>query len=214
MTGKKERDISAADFLPHPPTLPKMQKAVQKCQGCPLYKDATQAVFGEGNADASFFFIGEQPGDVEDKQGRPFVGPAGRVLYEALAAAGIDRDDCYVTNAVKHFRYEWRGKRRIHSKPRRIEVVSCLPWLIEEMNQIEPKVIVCLGATAAQALLGASFKVTKHRGKLIPFGDDQFILPTVHPSSILRARTDDDRHRQMKEFIDDLKVLDDFVQRR
>src|SRR5438552_15976417 len=158
---------SAIDYLPARRTLPALNRAVQDCQGCDLYRDATQAVFGEGPARAPVMFVGEQPGDQEDRQGRPFVGGAGRMLDQALEEAGIDRKRVYVTNAVKHFKFEERGKRRIHKKPRASEVKACNPWLEAEMAVLKPHVIVCLGATATQAVLGNAYRLTKERGKFV-----------------------------------------------
>ena len=157
--------ISAADFLPERKTLPSLRDAAQQCKGCDLWKRGTQAVFGEGRVGSEVMLVGEQPGDQEDLQGRPFVGPAGRILDKALDAAGIDRDDVYVTNAVKHFKWEPRGKRRIHKKPSGMEIAACRPWFDEEVKVVRPRVIVCMGATAAQALLGRDFKVTQEREK-------------------------------------------------
>jgi DNA polymerase len=202
----KALTTSAADFLPQRKTLPSLRAAVQQCKGCDLWQRGTQAVFGEGKPGAEVMLVGEQPGDQEDLQGRPFVGPAGRVLDKALAAAGIDRDDVYVTNVVKHFKWEPRGKRRIHKKPSGMQIAACRPWFDEEVRAVGPKVIVCMGATAAQALLGPKFKVTQSRGKVIPGGKIP-IIATVHPSSILRAPDDDTRHAEMAAFIDDLRVV-------
>jgi DNA polymerase len=207
----KPLPISAADFLPVRKTLPSLREAVQGCRGCDLWKRGTQAVFGEGRIGAEVMMVGEQPGDQEDLQGRPFVGPAGRVLDKALEAAGIERDDVYVTNAVKHFKWEPRGKRRIHKKPSGMQIAACRPWFDEEVKAVKPKVIVCLGATAAQALLGRDFKVTNSRGKLISTGNIP-IIATVHPSSILRAPDDDSRHAEMARFIDDLRVVASQIQ--
>ena len=197
---------SAADFLPERRTLPSLREAAQRCKGCDLWKRGTQTVFGEGMAGAEVMFVGEQPGNDEDLQGHPFVGPAGRVLDKALEAAGIDRDDVYVTNAVKHFKWEPRGKRRIHKKPNGMQIAACRPWFDEEVKAVKPRVIVCLGATAAQALLGSNFKVTQQRGRVISTGDIP-IIATVHPSSILRAPDDDSRHAEMARFIEDLRVV-------
>lgn len=202
----KKLTTSAADFLPARRTLPALREAVQDCRGCDLWKRGTQAVFGEGKPGAEVMLVGEQPGDQEDLQGRPFVGPAGRVLDKALTAAGIDRDDVYVTNAVKHFKWEPRGNRRIHKKPNGMEIAACRPWFDEEVKALKPSVIVCLGATAAQALLGRDFKVTKHRGEVISHGEIP-IIATVHPSSILRAPDDQTRHEEMAHFIEDLRVV-------
>jgi uracil-DNA glycosylase len=198
--------ISAADFLPQRKTLPALREAARGCRGCDLWQRGTQTVFGEGRTGAEVMLVGEQPGNDEDLQGRPFVGPAGRVLDKALAAAGIDREDVYVTNAVKHFKWEPRGKRRIHKKPNGMQIAACRPWFDEEVKAVHPKVIVCLGATAAQALLGKDFRVTQDRGKLIETGAVP-IIATVHPSSILRAPDDESRHQEMARFIDDLRVV-------
>ena len=203
---------SAADFVPEKRTLPVLRTAVQGCRGCDLYQHATQAVFGEGAVGAEVMLVGEQPGDQEDLQGRPFVGPAGKILDKALAEAGIDREDVYVTNAVKHFKWEPRGKRRIHKKPSGMQIAACRPWFEAEVEAVKPKIIVCLGATAAQALLGSQFKVTKERGKVI-LGTRIPILATVHPSSILRAPDSEARHRELASFIADLRVVAQQLQR-
>jgi DNA polymerase len=198
---------SAADFLPKKKDLDHLRDASKKCKGCELYKNATQTVFGEGDSNARVMLIGEQPGDVEDKEGKPFVGPAGKLLYKALESAGLDPEICYVTNAVKHFKYEWKGKRRLHSKPRRIEVLACMPWLEAEIADVKPDVIVCLGATAAQALMGTKFRLTQHRGEFLDSNYAKYVLATVHPSSILRAPDDETRHEEMDRFVDDLKLI-------
>lgn len=203
---KKALAISAADFLPPKLDLPALQQASKRCRGCDLYKVGTQTVFGEGASSAQVIFVGEQPGDKEDLTGKPFVGPAGALLDKALVAAGIDRDKVYVTNAVKHFKWEPRGKRRIHKKPNSIEIAACRPWLDAEIKVLRPEVIVCLGATAAQALLGGTFRVTHRRGEIIQL-DGQRYLATVHPSSILRAPDEQSRHEEMARFIADLKQL-------
>jgi uracil-DNA glycosylase len=202
----KQLTTSAADFLPARKTLPALRDAARGCRGCDLWQLGTQTVFGEGKPGAEVMLVGEQPGNEEDLQGRPFVGPAGKVLDKALAAAGIDRDDVYVTNAVKHFKWEPRGKRRIHKKPNGMQVAACRPWFDEEVNAVHAKVIVCLGATAAQALLGRHFRVTQDRGKVIST-EAVPIIATVHPSSILRAPDDESRHHEMARFIDDLRVV-------
>jgi DNA polymerase len=176
-----------------------------------LWENGTQTVFGEGAQHARVLFVGEQPGDKEDLAGKPFVGPAGGILNEALAEAGIDRKQTYVTNAVKHFKWEPRGKRRIHKKPNSIEIAACRPWLDAEIAVVRPEVVVCLGATAAHALLGRTFRVTQQRGKLLPFVGEIQALATVHPSSILRAPDDDARHREMQLFIQDLRVVAKFI---
>jgi DNA polymerase len=164
---KSPAQRSAAKYLPKAQSIASLRKAAARCRGCDLYKDATQTVFGEGPARAKVMFVGEQPGDSEDKEGHPFVGPAGKLFRKALGQAGIAASDSYITNAVKHFKFVWRGKRRIHQKPKRTEVIACRPWLEAEIEEVRPRVIVALGATAAQALLGPSFKLTHHRGKFI-----------------------------------------------
>ena len=188
--------------------LERLRRDAADCRACPLWQTGTQTVFGEGAASAQVVFVGEQPGDQEDKQGRPFVGPAGRVLDEAFELAGIDRSTTYVTNAVKHFKWTARGKRRIHAKPSWSEIAACHPWLQSELEAIEPTVVVCLGATAAQSLLGKSFRVTKQRGEAIasaPLAD--WIVATIHPSAILRSRDDGSRHAEREAFVADLKVV-------
>jgi uracil-DNA glycosylase family protein len=197
---------SAADFIPARPTLKTAREASKGCRGCDLWKIGTQTVFGEGPRGATLMLIGEQPGDAEDLSGHPFVGPAGKLLDRALADAGIDRTAVYVTNAVKHFKWEPRGKRRIHKKPRASEVGACRPWLDTEIALVKPRVIVCLGATAAQALLGSAFKVTQHRGAIVPSSLAARVLATVHPSSILRAPDDEARREELKRFTDDLRA--------
>lgn len=203
----KDAIPTAAPFVPPRPTLPKLREAAAGCKGCDLWKLGTQTVFGEGAPHARVIFVGEQPGDQEDKAGKPFVGPAGRILDKALIEAGIDRKEVYVTNAVKHFKWEPRGKRRIHKKPNQLEINACRPWLEAEVAVLKPLVIVCLGATAAQSLLGKSFKVTQRRGELIPHDLAHYVVATVHPSSILRAPDEDRRHDEMGRFIDDLKQV-------
>ena len=198
---------SAADFLPAERTLPAMAEAAQGCRGCDLYANATQAVFGQGRPGADVMLIGEQPGDREDREGAPFVGPAGKLLDTALEQAGIDRDEVYVTNAVKHFKWEPRGKRRIHKKPNTEEIRACNPWLQAELSVVKPKVIVCLGATAAQAVIGRGFKVTQHRGEFVDTPLEPLVTATVHPSSILRAQDDGTRHSEMEAFVRDLRTV-------
>jgi uracil-DNA glycosylase len=183
-----------------------LREAAEDCRGCDLYEHATQTVFGEGPRAARIMLVGEQPGDMEDRMGRPFVGPAGRLLHEAMREAGMAERDVYVTNAVKHFKYVERGKRRIHAKPKRIEVLSCRPWLEAEIRAVKPEVIVTLGATAAGSLLGPSFRLTKHRGRIIRSPWAPKLLATVHPSSILRAPDDETRHREMGSFVRDLRL--------
>jgi DNA polymerase len=196
---------SAADFIPPNPTLQKDRQAAAGCRGCELYIDATQTVFGEGATPADLMFVGEQPGDQEDRAGRPFVGPAGRLLDEALDAAGIERDTVYVTNAVKHFRFVRNAliKRRLHKKPSAAQVRACTPWLREEIRLVRPKLVVALGSTAAQALLGNGFKVTRHRGEVVSSEWAGPVLATVHPSSILRA-PEEYRADAKREFFEDV----------
>jgi uracil-DNA glycosylase len=201
---------SAADFLPDEVTLPSLGEAARDCKGCHLWQVGTQTVFGEGSADAEAMFVGEQPGDQEDKLGRPFVGPAGRLLDEALEAAGIDRSVTYVTNAVKHFKWQARGKRRIHQKPNWTEMTACRPWLEAELDVVQPRVLVLLGATAAQSLLGRDFRVTQHRGQLVPSELAEAVTATVHPSSILRGEPEE-RDRNFEAFVDDLRVVADLL---
>jgi DNA polymerase len=194
------------DFLPLQKDLFSLAKAAQSCRGCSLYLRATQTVFGEGNATARVVAVGEQPGDVEDQQGRPFVGPAGRVLDKALAQAGLDRASVYVTNAVKHFSFEERGKRRIHKKPRQSEVRACRPWLENELEAIRPDVLLLLGATAAQAIFGPTFRVSQERGQPIKSTLAPVVIATVHPSSILRAPDDAAREQAFQGLVADLRV--------
>jgi uracil-DNA glycosylase family protein len=197
---------SAAEFIPDRPTLAKAREAATDCRGCHLWKLGTQTVFGEGAKRAELMLVGEQPGNEEDLAGHPFVGPAGKLLDRALVDAGIDRAVVYVTNVVKHFKWEPRGKRRIHKKPNAAEIAACRPWLDTEIALVKPRVIVCLGATAAQALLGRQFRVTAHRGAFVPSPLASFVLATVHPSSILRAPDDEARHREMTQFTNDLRT--------
>jgi uracil-DNA glycosylase family protein len=201
----KRPQITAAPLVPPKPTIPKLQSAAADCKACDLWKLGTQTVFGEGSSKAKVMLVGEQPGDQEDIQGRPFVGPAGRILDKALEEAGIDRNEVYVTNAVKHFKWEPRGKRRIHKKPNSMEITACKPWIEAEIQVVKPEVIVCLGATAAQALLGRQFKVSTQRGQWIESPLAPFVMATVHPSSLLRAPDDETRQRETARFIADLK---------
>src|ERR1700722_18919414 len=193
------------DLIPTKASLDELRQAAKSCKNCDLWKLGTQTVFGEGAAHSKLMLVGEQPGDQEDQSGKPFVGPAGKLLDTALADAGIDRKTVYVTNAVKHFKWEPRGKRRIHKKPNAVEIAACRPWLDAEIAAMRPKVIVCLGATAAQSLLGRDFRVTQHRGELIPSTLAASLMATVHPSSILRAPDEETRHAEMKRFVADLK---------
>ena len=185
-------------------SLRSLQTAAKGCHACDLWRKGTQTVFGEGQTDADVMLIGEQPGNEEDLAGHPFVGPAGRILSHALEEAGIDRGRTYITNVVKHFKWEPRGKRRIHAKPNSREIGACRPWLEAELKVVHPRAIVCLGATAAQALLGSSFKVTKHRGEFVESPLAPLVTATVHPSSILREPDSDARHQAMRDFIRDL----------
>ena len=204
---RKKPTHSAAELIPDRPTVDKVRAAAKDCQACDLWLRGTQTVFGEGGKKAELMFVGEQPGNEEDLSGHPFVGPAGKLLDRALVDAGIDRTAVYVTNVVKHFKWEPRGKRRIHKKPNAGEIAACRPWLDTEIALVQPRAIVCLGATAAQALLGRQFKVTAHRGEFIASPLAPLVLATVHPSSILRAPDDESRHREMKQFTDDLKTV-------
>lgn len=215
-----DAEQSAASFVPDDRTLPVLQKAVQHCRGCDLYQNATQAVFGEletgtkaKKPKVAIMMIGEQPGDQEDKQGRPFVGPAGKLLDKCLEESDIDRRKVYVTNTVKHFRWAPRGKLRIHKKPSMKEIHACRPWLEAELETVRPELIVCLGATAAQSLLGSGFKITKSHGEVQQAEGFPPIIATLHPSAILRARTDEDRDRDTKIFLDDLRRVTDFLKK-
>ena len=202
----------AEEYVPAGAGIQKLRTAVHDCRGCDLYRDATQAVFGEGPADASVVVVGEVPGDQEDRQGHPFVGPAGKLLDRALIEAGFDRDSIYVTNAVKHFRFTERGKRRIHKKPGRTEVVACRPWLLAELDAIGPDLVVFLGAVAAQSLLGTGFRVTKDRGTVLDLPDrPERAVATVHPSSVLRS---DDREAAYQGLVADLKAAVAVVRER
>jgi uracil-DNA glycosylase len=196
----------AAEFLPARKTLPALREALQGCRGCDLYRHATQAVAGDGPASAAIVFIGEQPGDEEDHRGRPFVGPAGRLFDRALDEAGIDRSQVYITNAVKHFKFEERGKRRIHKKPSVSEARACQPWLEAEIAAIKPEIIVCLGATAAQSVFGRDYRVTKERGIFVNHPWAGHATSTVHPSAILRAPSEQRAHEYLL-FVDDLKKV-------
>ena len=206
---------SAADFIPPRPTLARLREASRSCRGCDLWVDATQTVFGEGAASAAAVFVGEQPGDQEDRAGRPFVGPAGRLFDEALESAGIDRDTVYVTNAVKHFKFVRQElvKRRLHKKPNAAQVRACNPWLREEIRLVKPAAVVALGSTAAQALLGNQFRVTRHRGEVVVSEWAGPVIPTVHPSSVLRAPGElrDDARR---EFFRDIAKVADYIRGR
>jgi uracil-DNA glycosylase family protein len=204
---KKPATSSARDFLPEAHTVETLRQAAQSCKGCDLYKNATQTVFGEGPQKASVVFVGEQPGDQEDRQGHPFVGPAGRLLDKALADAGIPREQVYVTNAVKHFKWIWRGKRRLHQKPAIRQVTACKPWLEAELESVRPKIVICLGATATQAVLGKSVSITKERGKFIDSSSGLLTFITIHPSAIYRQREKDQQEKEYRRFAEELKLV-------
>jgi uracil-DNA glycosylase family protein len=197
----------ATPFLPEKKTLTTLREAAAGCRGCHLWRGATQTVFGEGLKRSRVMLVGEQPGDVEDRKNRPFVGPAGRELDRGLEKAGIAREDAYVTNVVKHFKFEERGRRRIHQTPKRFEVEACKPWLMEELRVVEPDAVVLLGATAAKALLGSSFRLTHHRGELLDLDLAPIVTATIHPSAILRAQDDAAREEQRRSFAADLGVV-------
>ena len=202
---------TAAEYLPQRLSLTSLRKATAECKACPLWRTATQTVFGEGSKRSDLMLVGEQPGDREDLAGRPFVGPAGRLLDEALEEAGIDRTRAYLTNVVKHFKWQARGKRRIHAKPAWSEIAACRPWLDAELALVQPNVLLCLGATAAQALLGRNFRVTRERGRPVDSDLAPHVLATIHPSAILRADKEN-REREWAAFVDDLKVVASLLQ--
>jgi len=197
---------SAADFLPERLSLTSLREAAAGCKGCHLWQVGTQTVFGAGAREAEVMFVGEQPGDYEDRAGKPFVGPAGRLLDEALVEAGIDRSTTYVTNAVKHFKWQARGKRRIHQKPNWAEMTACRPWLEAEVAVVQPRVLVLLGATAAQSLLGRQFRVTQNRGQLVESDLAEAVTATIHPSAILRGEPEQ-RETEFAAFVDDMKFV-------
>jgi len=201
-----EAGQSAAEFIPNSKSLPTLAKACDGCRGCPLYCNATQAVFGAGPKTAPLMFVGEQPGDQEDRAGQPFVGPSGKLLDEALAAAKIDRSLAYVTNAVKHFKWQPSGKRRLHAKPSAREIAACRPWLEREIQIIHPQLIVCLGATAAQSLMGSKFRLTQHRGEVIKTAWAPSLIATVHPSAVLRSPDADAREQAREAFFHDIAI--------
>ena len=201
--------MTAAEFLPQRRTLTALREAAATCRGCSLYRNATQTVFGQGRASAEVVLVGEQPGDQEDRRGKPFVGPAGRILDEALEDAGIDRADVYITNVVKHFKFQPRGKRRIHKRPAAAEIAACHPWLEAELQAVKPTALVALGATAAQDLFGRSFRVTKQRGRPLDSDLAPLVMASVHPSSILRAPDDESRREEFGLFVADLRALAD-----
>ncbi|MDQ3622189.1 MAG: UdgX family uracil-DNA binding protein [Verrucomicrobiota bacterium] len=198
---------SSGASVPEGANLEQLRAAAAGCRACPLWKSGTQTVFGEGSGHARVMLVGEQPGDQEDLAGRPFVGPAGKLLDRALEAAGIPRQRTYVTNVVKHFKWEPRGKRRLHKKPNELEIAACRPWVEAEIAVLQPRVLICLGATAAQALLGKAFRVTLQRGQLIPSPWAPVVMATVHPSSILRAPDPTAREEELAKFIADLKLV-------
>ena len=198
---------SAAAYVPDSPTLDRLRDASAGCRGCHLWERATQTVFGEGGKNATLMLVGEQPGDQEDLAGKPFVGPAGKLLDRALDDAAIDREAAYVTNIVKHFKWEPRGKRRIHAKPTWSEMVACRPWLDAEIALVEPRVLVCLGATAAQAVIGRDFRVSRQRGELVDSPLAPYVTATIHPSAILRQRDEESRRAEFDAFVDDLRKV-------
>ena len=202
-----KKQSSAAPFVPRTTSVKTLSAAAHGCRGCDLYKTATQVVFGAGPKRARVMFVGEQPGDQEDRQGEPFVGPAGALLDKALVDAGIPRDQVYVTNAVKHFKWEPRGKRRIHKKPRASEVTACRPWLEAELRAVRPEIVVCLGATAAQSLLGATFRLMRERGQVVSSPIAPRVVATIHPSSVLRAPDSEGRRAAYGMLVSDLKVV-------
>ena len=208
---RREVYPTARPFLPPTLSLPALVKAARRCEGCDLYRNATQTVFGAGAKDAKLLLVGEQPGDQEDRAGKPFVGPAGQLLDKALAEAGIDRDDVYVTNAVKHFKWEPRGERRIHGKPSSRQVEACKPWLEAEIKLVGPRLIVALGSTAAMSLMGNRFRVTQERGKLLKTESGLALLASVHPSSLLRMPDREARHAAFAQFVADLAVAAKYV---
>src|SRR5881296_4148315 len=213
MRTDKEEEFARPAQPPDTTSWSAVREAAKDCEACHLYKRATQTVFGEGPKDAAIMLVGEQPGDYEDQEGKPFVGPAGKIMDQALEEAGIDRKEVYVTNAVKHFKWEPRGKRRIHKKPNSLEITACKPWIEAEIDVIRPQVIVCLGATAAQTLLGRQFKVSTQRGVWVESPLAPFVMATLHPSSLLRAPDDETRHRETERFIADLKRVHEVLEK-
>src|SRR5918999_3381345 len=201
------QQTTAAGFLPKRRTLEDLRAAARSCQGCDLYKHATQTVFGEGPKVATVMLVGEQPGDMEDRQGHPFVGPAGRMLDKALAEARIPRDEVYITNAVKHFKWIQRGKRRLHQKPLIRQVIACKPWLEAEIEAVHPKVVVCLGATAAQSMVGRIVRITQERGKFLDGDSRAAVFITIHPSSIYRLREKEEQEKEYRRFVSEMKSV-------
>ena len=204
----KAENTSAAKFLPERRDLESLREAARSCEGCDLYRNATQTVFGEGAAHASIVLVGEQPGDMEDRQGHPFVGPAGRMLDKALAEARISRDEVYITNAVKHFRWIQRGKRRLHQKPAVRQIMACKPWIESEMESIHPKLLVCLGATAAQSILGRVVPIGQARGKFLNGQRGEAVFITIHPSAIFRQREKSEREKEYRRFVADMRLVE------
>lgn len=212
MATRDKNTGTAADLIPPHPSLTKLRAIAAGCTACPLYAHATQTVFGEGPAHAALMLVGETAGDQEDLQGRPFVGPAGKLLDRCLAEAGLDRAESYVSNVVKHFKFTPRGKKRLHGKPNAAEIRACIPWLMAEIALVKPQMILCLGATAAQALLGAKFRVSQQRGIPVPSPLAPIVMATVHPSSLLRA-DDADRDHEIARFVADLKTAAKLLKR-
>jgi uracil-DNA glycosylase len=206
-SGTQAEPNDATPFLPERRSLKALREAAAGCRGCHLWRPATQTVFGEGKKSSRLMLVGEQPGDREDRMGKPFVGPASRELDRGLKAADIDRRDAYLTNVVKHFKFEERGRRRIHQTPKRFEIDACMPWLDAELEVVQPEALVLLGATAAKAVLGSSFRVTQHRGELLDSDLAPIVTATVHPSSILRQPDEESRVREREAFAEDLKVV-------
>ena len=207
MSTKKTATVSARDFLPEERTLKTLRRAATSCKGCDLYQNATQTVFGEGPERTNVMFVGEQPGDQEDRQGRPFIGPAGHLLDKALAQARIPREQVYVTNAVKHFKWIWRGKRRLHQKPAIRQVMACRPWLEAELEVVRPKIVVCMGATAVQSILGKAMLIIKARGKFIESDLGPVTFITIHPSAIYRRREKDEQEKEYRRFVSEMKQV-------
>ena len=207
MVIERAEKISASDFLPRSRSLESLPQAARSCKGCDLYLNATQTVFGDGPSHASVMLVGEQPGDIEDQKGAPFVGPAGRMLDRALEDARISRDEVYVTNAVKHFKWIWRGKRRLHQKPSVRQVVACRPWLEVEIEAVQPQILVCMGATAAQSVVGKPLAIMKERGRFIDSVLGKLTFVTIHPSAILRQRDNDEREQEYRRFAAEMKLV-------
>lgn len=207
MAISKIENTSASDFVPKIRSLEALRQAAKSCKGCDLYLNATQTVFGAGPSPASVMLVGEQPGDIEDQQGEPFVGPAGRMLDRALEDAQISRDEVYVTNAVKHFKWIWRGKRRLHQKPSIRQVAACRPWLEVEIQAVQPHILVCMGATAAQSVVGKPVPIMKERGKFIDSALGKLTFVTIHPSAILRQRDKDEREEEYRRFASEMKLV-------